>query len=90
MHSTCIKIILNLCACILALVTGHSIRMRSIMLSSVPHAGLPYISILSHNRHEFREERWEGGSYGIYNVCFDFLYNFCQVLLKLEFTLLIF
>ena len=42
------------------------------MLSSVAYLALQYCSTLSNKRQNFRERRrWP------YNVCFDFLYNFC-------------
>jgi hypothetical protein len=44
--------------------------MRRIALSSVACPGLPYFFILSHKRHDFRENVIED------KICFDFLYNF--------------
>ena len=54
-----------------ALVIQHAMRMRHIILSSVARLALPYFPTLSHKRHDFREKVTE------YEMCFDFLYNFC-------------
>jgi hypothetical protein len=56
-----------------ALVIQHATRMRRIILSSVTCLALPYYFILSLKRHVFRKK-----SYWTWNVCFEFLYMFCQ------------
>jgi hypothetical protein len=54
--------------CILDLVTQHAKRMHRIM-SSAACLALPYFSILSHKRHDFREKVFQHKMY-------VFLYNF--------------
>jgi hypothetical protein len=40
-----------------ALVIQHAKRMRRIMLSSVASPAVPYVSKLSHKRHDFRKKK---------------------------------
>ena len=37
-----------------ALVTQHAVRMRHVVLLSVAWLAVPYFSVLSHKRHDFR------------------------------------
>jgi len=47
-------------------------RVCHILLPSVASLALPYYSTLSH-----KHKIWKKKSYWTWNVCFDFLYNFC-------------
>jgi hypothetical protein len=55
-----------------ALVIRHAKRMRSIILSSVACLVLPYISTLSHKRHDFREKVTEHEMY-VFTFCTTFV-----------------
>ena len=54
-----------------ALVIQHAKRMRRVTVSSMASTTLHHLSTLSHKQHDIRESYW------IYNVCFEFLCNFC-------------
>jgi hypothetical protein len=43
------------CVCV-AFIIQHALRMRRVTLSSVARRTVPYFSILSHKRHDFREK----------------------------------
>ena len=56
-----------------ALANQHAMHMRRIILSSVASLDLPYFSILSYKRHDFRG----GGEINEHKIFYDFLHNFC-------------
>jgi len=69
-----------MCVCVsVGLFSHHAKRMPRIILWSVACPALPYIFTLSHKWHDFRKKY-----YSTQNVCFDFLYIFCENFLFLR------
>ena len=58
---------------VFALIIQHAKRMSRVTLPSVVCMALPYLSTLSHKRHDFREKI----KVTEHKICFDFLYSFC-------------
>jgi hypothetical protein len=61
-----------------ALVIQHTKRIRRIIWLSVARVALPYLSALSHERHELRKK------VVAHKVYFDFLYNVCLKLFSFK------
>jgi hypothetical protein len=70
-HYWNISIVCSECVSV-ALVIQHLMRVRRIILSAVASLAVPYLSVLSHKRHDFRIKVCE------HKDCFfNFFYNFC-------------
>ena len=61
-----------------ALVIQHSMRIRHIVLSSVAYLALPYLSTLSHQRHDFRKKKGIKQEMCVTIYSTNFVWNICQ------------